>query len=156
VIKAIEGSRHDWSGSTYATTSMPLVAGRAAREVHERNLLRQGHRLQQGPPPPHGGSMHLFSREHHLGGGGPGVYWAFFIGEGFGGSRAAFTSRYKARGLGDASSDFRHRRPSSVTAPATTVRFFECLNMAALWKRHSLRGLETTSGRSHGHERATM
>ena len=75
-----------------------------------------------------GGSMHLFSKEHHLLGG------YAFIGEGIPVALgAAFTSRYKRDALGDASSD-------SVTAAffgdgtCNIGQFYECLNMAALWK----------------------
>jgi pyruvate dehydrogenase E1 component alpha subunit len=75
-----------------------------------------------------GGSMHLFSREHHLLGG------YAFIGEGIPVALgAAFTSRYKRDALGDATSD-------AVTAAffgdgtCNIGQFYECLNMAALWK----------------------
>ena len=72
--------------------------------------------------------MHLFSREHHLLGG------FAFIGEGIPVALgAAFTSRYKRDALGDPSSN-------SVTAAffgdgtCNNGQFFECLNMAQLWK----------------------
>jgi len=75
-----------------------------------------------------GGSMHLFSKEHHLLGG------YAFIGEGIPVALgAAFSSRYKKDTLGDKSSD-------SVTAAffgdgtCNNGQFFECLNMAQLWK----------------------
>jgi pyruvate dehydrogenase E1 component alpha subunit len=72
--------------------------------------------------------MHLFSKEHHLLGG------YAFIGEGIPVALgAAFTSRYKRDALGDASSD-------AVTAAffgdgtCNIGQFYECLNMASLWK----------------------
>jgi pyruvate dehydrogenase E1 component alpha subunit len=75
-----------------------------------------------------GGSMHLFSKEHHLLGG------YAFIGEGIPVALgAAFTSRYKRDALGEASSD-------AVTAAffgdgtCNIGQFYECLNMAQLWK----------------------
>ncbi|MEB3322517.1 MAG: thiamine pyrophosphate-dependent enzyme, partial [Synechococcaceae cyanobacterium] len=75
-----------------------------------------------------GGSMHLFSREHHLLGG------FAFIGEGIPVALgAAFSSRYRRDALGQADSD-------AVTAAffgdgtCNNGQFFECLNMAALWK----------------------
>jgi pyruvate dehydrogenase E1 component alpha subunit len=75
-----------------------------------------------------GGSMHLFSREHHLLGG------FAFIGEGIPVALgAAFTSLYKKNALSDLSSN-------SVTAAffgdgtCNIGQFYECLNMAQLWK----------------------
>ena len=72
--------------------------------------------------------MHLFSKEHHLLGG------FAFIAEGIPVALgSAFTSRYKRDALGDASSD-------AVTAAffgdgtCNNGQFFECLNMAQLWK----------------------
>ena len=72
--------------------------------------------------------MHLFSREHHLLGG------YAFIGEGIPVALgAAFTSKYKKEVSGDDNSD-------SVTAAffgdgtCNNGQFFECLNMAQLWK----------------------
>jgi pyruvate dehydrogenase E1 component alpha subunit len=75
-----------------------------------------------------GGSMHLFSKEHHLLGG------FAFIGEGIPVALgAAFSSRYRRDALGQSDSD-------AVTAAffgdgtCNNGQFFECLNMAALWK----------------------
>ena len=72
--------------------------------------------------------MHLFSKEHHLLGG------YAFIGEGIPVALgSAFTSRYKKDALGEKDSD-------SVTAAffgdgtCNNGQFFECLNMAQLWK----------------------
>ena len=72
--------------------------------------------------------MHLFSKEHHLLGG------YAFIGEGIPVALgAAFSSKYKKEVTSDNSSD-------AVTAAffgdgtCNNGQFFECLNMAQLWK----------------------
>ena len=72
--------------------------------------------------------MHLFSQEHHLLGG------YAFIGEGIPVALgAAFSSKYKKEVAGDPQSD-------SVTAAffgdgtCNNGQFYECLNMAQLWK----------------------
>ena len=72
--------------------------------------------------------MHLFSTEHHLLGG------YAFIGEGIPVALgAAFTSRYKRDALKESNSD-------AVTAAffgdgtCNNGQFYECLNMAQLWK----------------------
>ena len=72
--------------------------------------------------------MHLFSREHHLLGGDA------FIGEGIPVALgAAFSSKYKKEVAGNSNSD-------AVTAAffgdgtCNNGQFFECLNMAQLWK----------------------
>lgn len=75
-----------------------------------------------------GGSMHMFSAEHNLLGG------FAFIGEGIPvATGAAFTSRYRREVLKEANCDY-------VTlaffgdGTCNNGQFFECLNMAALWK----------------------
>ncbi|CAN6475424.1 unnamed protein product [Victoria cruziana] len=75
-----------------------------------------------------GGSMHMFSKEHNLLGG------FAFIGEGIPvATGAAFTSRYRREVLNDENCDH-------VTlaffgdGTCNNGQFFECLNMAALWK----------------------
>ncbi|TYH38897.1 hypothetical protein ES332_D12G142600v1 [Gossypium tomentosum] len=75
-----------------------------------------------------GGSMHMFSREHNVLGG------FAFIGEGIPvATGAAFTSKYKREVLKEADCDH-------VTlaffgdGTCNNGQFFECLNMAALWK----------------------
>ena len=72
--------------------------------------------------------MHLFSKEHHLLGG------YAFIGEGIPVALgAAFSSKYKKEVAGNKNSD-------AVTAAffgdgtCNNGQFFECLNMAQLWK----------------------
>lgn len=75
-----------------------------------------------------GGSMHMFSKEHNVLGG------FAFIGEGIPvATGAAFTSKYKKEVLKEGDSE-------DVTlaffgdGTCNNGQFFECLNMAALWK----------------------
>ncbi len=122
VIKAMK-MKHDWFCSTYRDHVHALSAGVPAREVMSELFGKE-----TGCSKGRGGSMHLFSKEHHLLGG------YAFIGEGIPVALgAAFTSRYKRDALGDSNSD-------SVTAAffgdgtCNNGQFFECLNMAQLWK----------------------
>jgi pyruvate dehydrogenase E1 component alpha subunit len=97
-----------------------------------------------------GGSMHLFSAEYHLLGG------YAFIGEGIPvATGAAFQSRYRREVMGDETSD-------GVTAcffgdgTTNNGQFFECLNMAALWKLPILFVVENNKWAiGMAHERAT-
>ena len=122
VIRAMR-RQHDWFCSTYRDHVHALSCGVPAREVMSE-LFGKATGCSKG----RGGSMHLFSREHHLLGG------YAFIGEGIPVALgAAFTSRYKRDALGQSDSD-------SVTAAffgdgtCNNGQFYECLNMAALWK----------------------
>ena len=122
VIKAMK-MKHDWFCSTYRDHVHALSAGVPAKEVMSELFGKE-----TGCSKGRGGSMHLFSKEHHLLGG------YAFIGEGIPVALgSAFTSRYKKDALGDNSSD-------SVTAAffgdgtCNNGQFFECLNMAQLWK----------------------
>ncbi|NDC35000.1 MAG: pyruvate dehydrogenase (acetyl-transferring) E1 component subunit alpha [Synechococcaceae bacterium WB9_2_112] len=122
VIKAMK-PQYDWFCSTYRDHVHALSCGVPAREVMSELFGKE-----TGCSKGRGGSMHLFSREHHLLGG------YAFIGEGIPVALgAAFTSRYKRDALGDASSD-------AVTAAffgdgtCNIGQFYECLNMASLWK----------------------
>lgn len=122
VIKAMR-AQHDWFCSTYRDHVHALSAGVPARQVMAELFGKE-----TGCSRGRGGSMHLFSREHHLLGG------YAFIGEGIPVALgAAFTSRYRRDALGDAGSN-------AVTAAffgdgtCNNGQFFECLNMAALWK----------------------
>ncbi|MCP9801049.1 pyruvate dehydrogenase (acetyl-transferring) E1 component subunit alpha [Synechococcus sp. RedBA-s] len=144
VIKAMR-TQHDWFCSTYRDHVHALSAGVPAREVMSE-LFGKATGCSKG----RGGSMHLFSKEHHLLGG------YAFIGEGIPVALgAAFTSRYKRDALGEADSD-------AVTAAffgdgtCNNGQFFECLNMAALWKLPILFVVENNKwaiGMSH--DRAT-
>lgn len=122
VIKAMR-PQHDWFCSTYRDHVHALSCGVPASEVMSE-LFGKSTGCSKG----RGGSMHLFSREHHLLGG------FAFIGEGIPVALgAAFSSLYKKSALSDASSD-------SVTAAffgdgtCNIGQFYECLNMAQLWK----------------------
>lgn len=122
VIKATR-SKHDWYCSTYRDHVHALSCGVPAKEVMSE-LFGKSTGCSKG----RGGSMHLFSREHHLLGG------YAFIGEGIPVALgSAFSSRYKRDALGILSSD-------AVTAAffgdgtCNVGQFYECLNMAQLWK----------------------
>tara|TARA_Y100001968_G_scaffold280565_1_gene277160 strand:- start:31870 stop:32964 length:1095 start_codon:yes stop_codon:yes gene_type:complete len=122
VIGAMQ-QKHDWFCSTYRDHVHALSAGVPAREVMSELFGKE-----TGCSKGRGGSMHLFSKEHHLLGG------YAFIGEGIPVALgAAFTSRYKKDALGEEKSD-------AVTAAffgdgtCNNGQFYECLNMAQLWK----------------------
>ncbi|MFN5464183.1 MAG: pyruvate dehydrogenase (acetyl-transferring) E1 component subunit alpha [Cyanobacteriota bacterium] len=122
VIKAMK-LKHDWFCSTYRDHVHALSCGVPPREVMSE-LFGKSTGCSKG----RGGSMHLFSKEHHLLGG------YAFIGEGIPVALgAAFTSKYSREVLGDQNSD-------SVTAAffgdgtCNIGQFYECLNMAQLWK----------------------
>lgn len=97
-----------------------------------------------------GGSMHLFSAEHRLLGG------YAFIGEGIPVALgAAFQTKYRREAMGDATAD-------QVTAcffgdgTTNNGQFYECLNMAALWKLPILFVVENNKWAiGMAHERAT-
>ncbi|KGG11998.1 MULTISPECIES: pyruvate dehydrogenase (acetyl-transferring) E1 component subunit alpha [Prochlorococcus] len=115
--------RHDWFCSTYRDHVHALSAGVPAKEVMSELFGKE-----TGCSKGRGGSMHLFSKEHHLLGG------YAFIGEGIPVALgAAFSSKYKKEVFSDQTSD-------SVTAAffgdgtCNNGQFFECLNMAQLWK----------------------
>ncbi len=114
--------KHDWFCSTYRDHVHALSAGVPAKEVMSELFGKE-----TGCSKGRGGSMHLFSKEHHLLGG------YAFIGEGIPVALgAAFTSKYKREALKEQS--------DSVTAAffgdgtCNIGQFYECLNMAQLWK----------------------
>jgi pyruvate dehydrogenase E1 component alpha subunit len=122
VIKAMR-PQYDWFCSTYRDHVHALSCGVPAREVMSELFGKE-----TGCSKGRGGSMHLFSKQHHLLGG------YAFIGEGIPVALgSAFTSRYRREVLGEADHD-------SVTAAffgdgtCNVGQFFECLNMASLWK----------------------
>ncbi len=137
--------QHDWFCSTYRDHVHALSAGVPAREVMSELFGKE-----TGCSKGRGGSMHLFSKEHHLLGG------FAFIGEGIPVALgAAFTSRYKRDALGDPSSN-------SVTAAffgdgtCNNGQFFECLNMAQLGKLPIFFGGQNKMwARGMPHDRAT-
>ncbi|MBD1920782.1 pyruvate dehydrogenase (acetyl-transferring) E1 component subunit alpha [Microcoleus sp. FACHB-831] len=144
VIKAMRQDE-DYVASTYRDHVHALSAGVPAREVMAE-LFGKATGCSKG----RGGSMHMFSAEHRLLGG------YAFVAEGIPvATGAAFASKYRREALGDASSDL-------VTAcffgdgAANNGQFFECLNMAALWKLPILYVVENNKWAiGMAHERAT-
>jgi pyruvate dehydrogenase E1 component alpha subunit len=121
VIKAMRPD--DYVCSTYRDHVHALSAGVSARQVMSELFGKE-----TGCSKGRGGSMHLFSAEHNLLGG------FAFVAEGIPiATGAAFQTRYRRTALGDASAD-------QVTAcffgdgASNNGQFFECLNMASLWK----------------------
>jgi pyruvate dehydrogenase E1 component alpha subunit len=143
VIKAMRSD--DYVCSTYRDHVHALSAGVPARQVMAELFGKQ-----TGCSRGRGGSMHLFSSEHNMLGG------FAFIGEGIPVALgAAFQSRYRRDALGEADAD-------QVTAcffgdgTTNNGQFFECLNMAALWKLPILFVVENNKWAiGMAHERAT-
>ncbi|MEO1621722.1 MAG: pyruvate dehydrogenase (acetyl-transferring) E1 component subunit alpha [Cyanobacteria bacterium J06632_3] len=121
MIKAMRSD--DFVCSTYRDHVHALSAGVSAREVMAELFGKE-----TGCSKGRGGSMHMFSKEHNLLGG------FAFIGEGIPVALgAAFQTRYRKDAMGDASAD---QVTAAFFGDGTTNngQFFECLNMAALWK----------------------
>lgn len=143
VIKSLKSD--DYVCSTYRDHVHALSAG-----VPAQNVMAELFGKETGCSKGRGGSMHLFSSEHNMLGG------FAFIGEGIPVALgAAFQSRYRRDALGDASAD-------QVTAcffgdgTSNNGQFFECLNMAALWKLPILFVVENNKWAiGMAHERAT-
>jgi len=143
IIKALRSD--DYVCSTYRDHVHALSAGVPAREVMAE-LFGKVTGCSKG----RGGSMHLFSKEHNLLGG------YAFVAEGIPvATGAAFQSKYRHDALGDETAD-------QVTAcffgdgAANNGQFFECLNMAALWKLPILYVVENNKWAiGMAHERAT-
>lgn len=143
VIKAMRSD--DYVCSTYRDHVHALSAGVPAREVMAE-LFGKATGCSKG----RGGSMHLFSGEHRLLGG------FAFVSEGIPvATGAAFQTRYRREVMGDASAD-------QVTAcffgdgAANNGQFFECLNMAVLWKLPILFVVENNKWAiGMAHDRAT-
>jgi pyruvate dehydrogenase E1 component alpha subunit len=143
VIKSLRSD--DYVCSTYRDHVHALSAG-----VPAKNVMAELFGKETGCSKGRGGSMHLFSSEHNLLGG------FAFIGEGIPVALgAAFQSRYRKDALGDPNAD-------QVTAcffgdgTTNNGQFFECLNMAALWKLPILFVVENNKWAiGMAHERAT-
>ncbi|MEM0980458.1 MAG: pyruvate dehydrogenase (acetyl-transferring) E1 component subunit alpha [Cyanobacteria bacterium P01_H01_bin.58] len=121
VIKSMRSD--DYVCSTYRDHVHALSSG-----VPAKNVMAELFGKETGCSKGRGGSMHLFSSEHNLLGG------FAFIGEGIPVALgAAFQSRYRRDALGEANAD---KVTASFFGDGTTNngQFFECLNMAALWK----------------------
>lgn len=143
VIKSMRPD--DYVCSTYRDHVHALSAG-----VPANNVMAELFGKETGCSRGRGGSMHLFSSEHNLLGG------FAFIGEGIPVALgAAFQTRYRRDVLGQADAD-------QVTAcffgdgTTNNGQFFECLNMAALWKLPILFVVENNKWAiGMAHERAT-
>ncbi|MGI8934337.1 MAG: pyruvate dehydrogenase (acetyl-transferring) E1 component subunit alpha [Phormidesmis sp.] len=121
VVKAMRAD--DYVCSTYRDHVHALSAGVSARAVMAELFGKE-----TGCSKGRGGSMHIFSKEHNM------LCGYAFIGEGIPVSLgAAFQTRYRREAMGDASAD---QVTASFFGDGTTNngQFFECLNMAALWK----------------------
>ncbi|MGK7878632.1 MAG: pyruvate dehydrogenase (acetyl-transferring) E1 component subunit alpha, partial [Crocosphaera sp.] len=122
IIKALRPDE-DYVSSTYRDHVHALSCGVPPREVMAELFGKE-----TGCSKGRGGSMHLFSEKHRLLGG------YAFVAEGIPvATGAAFQSKYRREMMGDNSAD-------QVTAcffgdgASNNGQFFECLNMAALWK----------------------
>jgi pyruvate dehydrogenase E1 component alpha subunit len=143
IIKAMRPD--DYVCSTYRDHVHALSCGVPARQVLAE-LFGKATGCSKG----RGGSMHLFSSEHNLLGG------FAFVAEGIPVALgAAFQTRYRRDAIGDTSAD-------QVTAcffgdgAANNGQFFECLNMAVLWKLPIIFVIENNKWAiGMAHERAT-
>jgi pyruvate dehydrogenase E1 component alpha subunit len=122
IIKSLRPDE-DYVCSTYRDHVHALSAGVPAREVMSELFGKE-----TGCSKGRGGSMHMFSAEHKLLGG------YAFVAEGIPVSTgAAFQTHYRRNALGDPRAD-----QVSVCffgdGASNNGQFFECLNMAALWK----------------------
>lgn len=122
IVKALR-TQGDYVCSTYRDHVHALSAGVPAKEVMAELFGKE-----TGCSKGRGGSMHMFSAEHGLLGG------YAFVAEGIPvATGAAFQSKYRREAMGDSSSD-------GVAVcffgdgASNNGQFFECLNMAALWK----------------------
>lgn len=122
IIKALRPGE-DYVSSTYRDHVHALSCGVPPREVMAELFGKE-----TGCSKGRGGSMHLFSEKHRLLGG------YAFVAEGIPvATGAAFQSKYRREMMGDDSAD-------QVTAcffgdgASNNGQFFECLNMASLWK----------------------
>jgi pyruvate dehydrogenase E1 component alpha subunit len=143
VVKAMRPD--DFVCSTYRDHVHALSAGVPARQVMAE-LFGKATGCSKG----RGGSMHLFSGEHNLLGG------FAFVSEGIPvATGAAFQTKYRREAMGDPTAD-------QVTAcffgdgASNNGQFFECLNMAALWKLPILFVVENNKWAiGMAHDRAT-
>jgi pyruvate dehydrogenase E1 component alpha subunit len=135
----------DYVCSTYRDHVHALSSGVPAREVMAE-LFGKATGCSKG----RGGSMHMFSAQHKLLGG------YAFVAEGIPvATGAAFQTKYRREALGD-------ERADQVTAcffgdgASNNGQFFECLNIAALWKLPIIYVVENNKWAiGMAHERAT-
>lgn len=144
VIKALRAG-HDYVCSTYRDHVHALSAG-----VPPKQVMAELFGKETGCSKGRGGSMHMFSAEHHLLGG------YAFVAEGIPvATGAAFQSKYRREVLGDPEGD-----QVSVCffgdGASNNGQFFECLNMAALWKLPMIYVVENNKWAiGMAHDRAT-
>ncbi|MEB3342918.1 pyruvate dehydrogenase (acetyl-transferring) E1 component subunit alpha [Okeania sp.] len=144
VIKAMRQDE-DFVCSTYRDHVHALSAGVPAKEVMAE-LFGKATGCSKG----RGGSMHMFSAAHNLLGG------YAFVAEGIPvATGAAFQSKYRRETMGNETAD-------QVTAcffgdgACNNGQFFECLNMATLWKLPIIYVVENNKWAiGMAHERAT-
>ncbi|MEC4803833.1 MAG: pyruvate dehydrogenase (acetyl-transferring) E1 component subunit alpha [Jaaginema sp. PMC 1080.18] len=135
----------DFVTSTYRDHVHALSAGVPAKEVMAELFGKE-----TGCSKGRGGSMHIFSQEHNVLGG------FAFVAEGIPvATGAAFQAKYRREVMGDASAD-------QVSAcffgdgASNNGQFFECLNMAALWKLPMIYVVENNKWAiGMAHDRAT-
>jgi pyruvate dehydrogenase E1 component alpha subunit len=145
VIQAMRPGE-DYVCSTYRDHVHALSAGVPAKEVMAE-LFGKATGCSKG----RGGSMHMFSNEHKLLGG------YAFVAEGIPvATGAAFQTKYRREALKD------ENYADQVTAcffgdgAANNGQFFECLNMAALWKLPIIYVIENNKWAiGMAHDRAT-
>jgi pyruvate dehydrogenase E1 component alpha subunit len=144
VIKAMRNGQ-DYVSSTYRDHVHALSAGVPARQVMAELFGKE-----TGCSKGRGGSMHMFSAEHRVLGG------YAFIAEGIPvATGAAFASKYRREALNDPSHDLVSASFFGDGA-ANNGQFFECLNMAALWKLPAIFVVENNKWAiGMAHERAT-
>jgi len=144
IVKSLRANE-DYVCSTYRDHVHALSSNVPARKVMAE-LFGKSTGCSKG----RGGSMQMFSAEHKLLGG------YAFVAEGIPvATCAAYQSMYRRRALGDESSD-------QVTVcffgdgASNNGQFFECLNMAALWKLPVIYVVENNKWAiGMAHERAT-
>ncbi|PSF32005.1 pyruvate dehydrogenase (acetyl-transferring) E1 component subunit alpha [Aphanothece hegewaldii CCALA 016] len=144
IIKALRRDE-DYVCSTYRDHVHALSAGVPAKEVMSE-LFGKATGCSKG----RGGSMHMFSAQHKLLGG------YAFVAEGIPVSTgAAFQAKYRREVMNDEDAD-----QVSVCffgdGASNNGQFFECLNMAALWKLPMIYVVENNKWAiGMAHERAT-
>lgn len=144
IIKSLRPDE-DFVSSTYRDHVHALSAGVPPKEVMAELFGKE-----TGCSKGRGGSMHLFSSKHRLLGG------YAFVAEGIPvATGAAFQSKYRREMMNDPSAD-------QVTVcffgdgASNNGQFFECLNMAALWKLPIIYVVENNKWAiGMAHERAT-
>ena len=144
VIKAMRPGE-DFVCSTYRDHVHALSSGVPAKEVMAE-LFGKATGCSKG----RGGSMHMFSAQHHLLGG------YAFVAEGIPvATGAAYQSKYRREAMGDETAD--HVTACFFGDGATNNgQFFECLNMAALWSLPIIYVVENNKWAiGMAHERAT-